>query len=113
MAHEQASIRIENEREFVELSSAIERVFDGKSLPTFLKWLEGKKVPVRDLDRVLQVGALEASDAILKKSKRTAQGIYHALPVSDQAQMREFYLSKIEQVDQATRHRFHKVYQYY
>ena len=34
-------------------------------------------------------------------------------PVSDQAQMREFYLSKLETVDQALRHKFKKLYQYY
>ena len=36
-----------------------------------------------------------------------------ALTLSDQAQMREFYLSKLETVDQALRHKFKKLYQYY
>jgi hypothetical protein len=34
------------------------------------------------------------------------------LPVSDQGQMREFYLSKIEEVEPALRVKFHKLYQY-
>jgi hypothetical protein len=38
---------------------------------------------------------------------------YQALPLSDQAQMREFYLSKLETVGAALRHRFKKLYQYY
>ena len=33
--------------------------------------------------------------------------------LSDQAQMREFYLSKLETVEQAMRHKFRKLYQYY
>ena len=42
-----------------------------------------------------------------------AQQLYQSLPVSDQAQMREFYLSKLEGVDTALRHKFKKLYQYY
>jgi len=41
------------------------------------------------------------------------QQLYQSLPVSDQAQMREFYLSKLETVDPSLRHRFKKLYQYY
>jgi len=43
----------------------------------------------------------------------SAQQVYQALPVSDQAQMREFYLSKLEGVDVTLRHKFRKLYQYY
>jgi len=39
--------------------------------------------------------------------------LYQALPLSDQAQMREFYLSQLETVDIALRHKFKKLYQYY
>jgi hypothetical protein len=43
----------------------------------------------------------------------SAWQLYQALPLSDQAQMREFYLSKLETVDIALRHKFKKLYQYY
>jgi hypothetical protein len=46
-------------------------------------------------------------------SDLSAWQLYQALPVSDQAQMREFYLSKLEGIDGALRHRFRKLYQYY
>jgi hypothetical protein len=39
--------------------------------------------------------------------------LYEALPVSDQAQMREFYLSRLESVEVALRHKFKRLYQYY
>jgi hypothetical protein len=39
--------------------------------------------------------------------------LYAALPVSDQAQMKEFYLSRVEEVDSALRTKFQKLYQYY
>jgi hypothetical protein len=35
------------------------------------------------------------------------------LTLSDQALLREFYLSKIEEVDRTLRQRFKKLYQYY
>ena len=47
------------------------------------------------------------------KSDLSAWQLYQALPLSDQAQMREFYLSKLETVDTALRHKFKKLYQYY
>jgi hypothetical protein len=46
-------------------------------------------------------------------SELSAWQLYQALPLSDQAQMREFYLSKLETVDVALRHKFKKLYQYY
>jgi hypothetical protein len=39
--------------------------------------------------------------------------LYGSLPVSDQALMREFYLSQLEGVDIGLRHKFKKLYQYY
>jgi hypothetical protein len=60
---------------------------------------------------VLAARALE--DAVGKQDGLNASQLYEALPVSDQAQMREFYLSKLEGIDAALRHKFKKLYQYY
>jgi hypothetical protein len=109
----QASIRIEKEQEFAELKSAVERAFSEANLPKFLKRLSGKSVRIRDFEGVLAQRCLERVDSTLKQSGKTAQALYRALSMSDQGQMREFYLSKIEQVDLATRQKFHKLYQYY
>jgi len=46
-------------------------------------------------------------------SKLSAWQLYQALPLSDQAQIREFYLSKLETVETSVRHKFKKLYQYY
>jgi hypothetical protein len=43
----------------------------------------------------------------------SARQLYGSLTLSDQAQMREFYLSKLETLDNALRHKFKKLYQYY
>jgi hypothetical protein len=39
--------------------------------------------------------------------------LYQALTVSDQAQLREFYLSRIEEVAPALRTKFQQLYRYY
>ena len=106
---EQAAIKIVKQEEFAQLQAAIEQAFLSGKVERFLKRLDGKGVRIRDFERVLAVKALE--EATGTDSRVT--DLYQALPLSDQAQMREFYLSKIEAVDVALRHKFKKLYQYY
>ena len=74
-----------------------------------LKQLDRKKVRVRDFNRVLATKALERASG----SDVNARQLYEALTLSDRAQIRELYLSKLEAVDVALRHKFKKLYQYY
>jgi hypothetical protein len=111
MAFEQATIKIQNEPEFARLQQAIELAFLPDKAVRFLKQLERKSVRVRDFDGVLTARALE--DAAGSPKDFSAGQLYQALPVSDQAQMREFYLSKLEGIDATLRHKFKKLYQYY
>ena len=109
MGFEQATIKVVNEREFEELKRSIEQVFAADRAAKFLKTLAGRGIRARDVDKIL---AADVIDAAAGSKAGTARGLYQALPVSDQAQVREFYLSKIEEVDSALRAKFHKVYQY-
>jgi hypothetical protein len=110
MAFEQATIKIEKPQEFAALQAAVERAFSLDKVERFLKQLDRKGFRVRDFDALLASRVLEeiAGDASLKGWQ-----LYQALTLSDQAQMREFYLSKLETVDTALRHKFKKLYQYY
>jgi hypothetical protein len=110
MIFEQAVIKVEKEREFGELKAEIERAFAAGNGAKFLKELEKRKIRVRDLDAVF---AADAIDKASGDNAGTARSLHSELAVSDQAQVREFYLSKIEEVDQAVRAKFHKLYQYY
>ncbi len=110
MVFEQGVIKVEREREFGDLKAAIEKVFAADRVAKYLKELDSRKIRVRDLDAVF---AADAIDRAAGDKAGTARSLYGALPVSDQAQMREFYLSKIEEVDPALRAKFHKLYQYY
>jgi hypothetical protein len=110
MAFEQATIKIQKEEEFAKLRAAVEQAFLPENTERFLKQLDRKGIRVREFETVLSVRALEAVGA---QSGLSAWQLYQALPISDQAQMREFYLSKLEGIDVALRHKFKKLYQYY
>ena len=107
---QRAPIKIEKEQEFARLQAAVEQAFLAEKVEKFLKQLDRKGIRVRDFDAVLAQRILEG---VVGEAGLDARGLYGSLPVSDQAQMREFYLSKLETVDQALRHKFKKLYQYY
>ena len=110
MIFEPGTIKVEKEREFGDLKAAVEKAFAADRVTKYLKVLDSRKIRVRDLDAVF---AADAIDRAAGEKAGTAQSLYSSLPVSDQAQVREFYLSKIEEVDPALRAKFHKLYQYY
>ena len=107
---QRAPIKIEKEQEFVRLQRAVEQAFLAEKVEKFLKQLDRKGIRVRDFDAILAQRILEG---IVGEAELNARHLYESLPVSDQAQMREFYLSKLEGVDVALRHKFKKLYQYY
>ena len=106
---EQAAIKIEKQKEFAKLQAAVEQAFLPKTAERFLKQLDRKGIRVRDFDAILAQRVLES----VGESGLMGQQLYGSLPVSDQAQMREFYLSKLDGVEVALRHKFKKLYQYY
>ena len=110
MSFEQADIKIEKVQEFARLQAAVEQAFSPEKVERFLKQLDSKGIRIRDFEGILSARLLEG---VAGESGLSAQQVYQALPVSDQAQMREFYLSKLEGVDVTLRHKFRKLYQYY
>ena len=110
MSFVQAAIKVEREREFGELKAVVQRAFAPEQVERFLRRLDRKGIRIRDFDAALASGALEAAT---ERSGNAASGMYQALPVSDQAQIRELYLSRIEEVDPNLRARFQKLYRYY
>jgi hypothetical protein len=110
VAFEQATIKVEKAEDFGKLQAAVEQAFLPAKAERFLKQLDRKGIRVRDFDAILVGRLLEEAAG---DSNLNAQHLYQSLPVSDQAQMRELYLSKLEGVDIALRHKFKKLYQYY
>ena len=111
MGFEQAAIPVQQETEFRELKEAIDRVFTPPAVEGFLQALKRQGVRVREFEKVLDKGLIERADAHLQQSKRGAKQIYQSLPLSDQSQVREFYLSRLEQVTDEWRAKFSSVYQ--
>ena len=107
---QQATIKVENEAVFSELRAAIDRVFTAPQLEKFLRDLKKKGLGVRDFDAVLAGGFIERADATLAKAGKTAKGLWQSLPLSDQSQVKEFYLVRLEQVDVKWRAKFATVY---
>ena len=110
---EKAGIQVDKLEQFEQLRSAIERVFAPAGVEGFLKLLRRTGVPIRDFDRILREKLLERADSALAQSGNGAQQLYDALTVSDQSQMREFYLTALEAVDLPLREKFNKLYRYY
>ena len=108
MGFEQATIKVEKQQEYGALQAAVELAFQRQTAEKFLKQMDSKGLRIRDFDGVLAKKVLESVGA-----KVNAAQLYQSLTLSDQAQMRELYLSKLETVDQALRHKFKKLYQYY
>ena len=117
MGFEQAAIKIEKQQEFAKLQAAVEQAFLPEKVERFLKQLDRKGIRVREFDGVLSARLLEevtgAKGGSAPGKELSAWQLYQELPLSDQAQMREFYLSKLETIDIALRHKFKKLYQYY
>ena len=110
MAFEQATIKVEKEKEFEELKAAINRAFASENVQKYLKRVAGAGIRIRDFDSVLAKGLLEQVGAL---TGQKAKDLYEALTISDRAQMKEFYLSKIEEVGPELRAKYQKIYQYY
>jgi len=107
VAFEQAAIKVEKAQEYARLQAAIEQAFQPAKVEQFLKQMDRREIRIRDFDAVLTQRVLDGETA------QNSQQLYQSLTMSDQAQMREFYLSKLEGVDVALRHKFKKLYQYY
>ena len=104
-------IRIEKEKEFEELRGAVDRALGSERVEKFLKRVRRSGSRIRDLESILSRGVFDKVDDTL--GKLGAQKLYQALTVSDQAQMREFYLSKVEEVEPGLRSKFQQLYRYY
>jgi len=110
MGFEQATIRIEKTREFGDLKAALDQTFSADRVVKYLKALDSRNIRIRNFDAALAANVIDANTGA---KAGTARALYGALTVSDQAQMREFYLSKLEEVEPALRVKFNKLYQYY
>jgi hypothetical protein len=109
MGFQQATIPIRNAEAFAKLKSLIETALKPANAPKLLAGVVETGLVVWKVDDILQKSLLEQAAGI---ATGQAQDWYRQLPVSDQAQIREFYLTHIEQVDGAMRQKYKKAFRY-
>ena len=112
MAYEQAQIRVQKAEDFENLRSAIERIFSSDELTSFYREVKSRRIGIRQFEKILELGLIEAADSKLALVGGKAREIFDALSPSDQAMMREFYLERIEEVDPELRRTFRRIYEY-
>ena len=110
---EQGPVKVEREKEFGELKSALQRVFARERIEKFLRHLDKKGIKARDFEKILDKKLIEAVDQQLASSGQSARQVYDSLALPDQGLIREFYLSSVDQVESALRQRFQKLFTYY
>jgi hypothetical protein len=113
LAFEKALIAVQKVEQYEALRGVIERVFARERVEGLLRTLASSGIPVRKLESMLDRKVFEDLDQQLAKSGQSARGLFDALTPSDQGQLREFYLSTLESVDNAVREKYAKVYRYY
>src|SRR6266446_9446180 len=107
MAFEQASIAIQS-AEFERWKDLISKALNKDNVSKFMKSIESNGLLVRHFEEILNKGLL---NKIISGSD-SALELYKKMPASDQGQMREFYLTRIEEVDIEVRRKFQKIYAY-
>jgi len=110
MVFEQAAIKVEKGREFEELKGAIHRAFAPQAVERFLSRVKSAGLRIRDFDGVVEKGVLERAGVLAGEK---ARDLYRTLTITDRAQMKEFYLFKIEEAGPELRAKYHRLYQYY
>jgi hypothetical protein len=103
---QQATIPIEKKREFELLRDAIDKAYAPPRVEKFLGDMKSKGINVRQFDRVLAEKLIEK----IYPQVGSAGELYGSLTVTDQAQMREFYLERLEKVSNELREKFLSIY---
>ena len=106
MAYEQAGIAIQS-AEFEKLKKIVNSALT-ENAGKFLKSIESRGLLVRQFEEILQRGLL--NNAV--SGAEPAKELYDKMPASDQGQMREFYLTRLEEVDPGLRKKYMKIYRY-
>jgi hypothetical protein len=113
----QATIPIQNAAAFEELRGMVEAVLERRA-EKLLRLLQRRRVGVRQFERIAAQSLLERVQDdrgwMARLASPPAEGraaaLYGSLPVSDQAQFREFYLTRVELIGDDLRSRYREAF---
>ena len=107
MGFEQAAITVEKQETFAALKARVEDALAPQGIDAFMQGVMRAGFPIRQWEKLLSSGLLDKPGSSL-----TAKQMYADLSDSDKGLMREYYLTRIEQVPDAVREKYSKVYRY-
>ena len=102
MTFVQATIPVQNAEAFGKLKAKLEASFAAGSVERFLKAMSSSGLRAREFEALLEKGVMGAE----------AKQAYSELPLSDQAQIREHFLTRVEEVAPELRAKFRELYRY-
>ena len=103
---EQAGIAVQS-AEFTKLKDIVERALTTDA-NKFLGSVENNGLLIRQYEQILDKGLFNKAVS----GTESAKELYGKMPASDQGQLREFYLTRLEQVEPALRQKYKKIYRY-
>ena len=109
MQFAQAQIEIQNQQVFDELKRAIENALVPRT-DDFLQLVKRFGLRVREFEKVLKEHVFEQLPGA--KQARTSEQLYGELGASDQGLIREFYLTRIEEIPAELRTKYSKLFRY-
>jgi hypothetical protein len=109
MAFQQATIPVQNAEAFGKLKSLIETAVSAANAPKLLKEIVGAGLTVWKLEAMLPKSLLEKVAGV--PAEQSAKW-YSEMSLSDQGQIRELYLTRIEQIEGSVRDKYKKAYRY-
>ena len=107
MGFEQAAITVEKQETFAALKARVEDALAPQGIDAFMKGVSSAGFPIRAWEKLLFSGLLDKQGSNL-----TAKQMYADLSDSDKGLMREFFLTRIEQVPDVVREKYSRVYRY-
>jgi hypothetical protein len=105
---QQAPIAVHNQESFEALKQCIDRAFAATGVESFLKKVSKADLPIRRFERILERRMLDE-----RKAERSGWVLYQSLSTSDQGQIREHYLTRVEEVEGSLRNKYQKIYRYW
>ena len=107
MGFEQAQIAVEKQETFAALKARLEDALAPQGIDAFMQGVVRGGFPIRQWEKLLSSGLLDKQGSNLRATQ-----MYADLSDSDKGLMREFFLTRIEQVPDAVREKYSKVYRY-
>src|SRR5690348_16595534 len=107
MGFEQAEIAVQKQETFAALKARVEAVLAPDQVDAFMRSVGQAGFPIRAWEKLLNSGLFDKQGSNL-----AAKQMYADLSDSDKGLMREFFLTRIEQVPDAVREKYSKVYRY-